>query len=162
MPSNFTIDSAWKKNSQTWDSTICVKLIFFYLQWSGVDVLDFLVVDVYPHDHVYHRRTSLHKCLSQLEQGCGKHWGKRNATPPSSRKIKCWLLNSCMIQLMHLNLNNIIINCQGIQFLILFFRSLKLFYRIMTLISRLHWITVPIPTFLLNKLSCKCLNCFTF
>lgn len=88
--------------------------------------------------------------------------------PPSSRKIKHMLLNSFMIQLVHLNLNNIIINCQGtwscicIHFLILFFRSMKLFCRIMALISRTHWITVPVPTFLLNKLLCKCLNCLTF
>lgn len=88
--------------------------------------------------------------------------------PPSSRKIKHMLLNSFMIHLVHLNLNNIIINCQGtwscicIHFLILFFRSMKLFCRIMALISRTHWITVPVPTFLLNKLLCKCLNCLTF
>lgn len=100
-PKNWSVPSNWKdsavKNKQkleiAWHTglnPLCprgdlgrqsVILFSFYLQWSGVDVLDFLVVDVYPHDHVYHRRAPLHKCLSQLEQGCGKHWGKRNAHP---------------------------------------------------------------------------------
>lgn len=92
MPSNWK-DSAVRneQNFGTWHTRpiICSVqersqdsspwyLISFYLQWSGVDVLDFLVVDVHRHDPVYRRRTPLHKCLSQLEQGCGKHRGKRN------------------------------------------------------------------------------------
>lgn len=98
-----------------------VILFLFCLQWSGVDVLDFLVVDVYPHDHVYRRRASLHKCLSQLEQGCGKHWGKRNAHPLPLKKnemqaIEQWYDSTDAI----LNLNYTILKVELLIFVLSF------------------------------------------